>query len=176
MPAASGARPMANRDRPLTLPGEGLSIPLRGLDVVYKVRSADTGGALSVVEHPIDPKRLVRPHVHEHEDEISCVVEGEIGVRIGEQEFHAEPGTWIFKPRKVTHTFWNPTAKPARIIEIISPGAFEHFFEELSAILAAGVPPDMKKMGELDRKYGHRIDMTWVPELTAKYGLTLVGD
>ncbi len=167
---------MANKDRLVTLPGEGPSIPLRGLDVVYKVRSADTGGALSVVEHPIEPKRLVRPHVHQNEDEISCVVEGEIGVRIGDQEFHAKPGTWIFKPRKVVHTFWNATSKPARIIEIITPGAFEHFFEELSAILAAGVPPDLKKIGELDVRYGHRIDMSWVPELTTKYGLKLVGD
>ncbi len=136
----------------------------------------DTGGALAVVEHPIEPKRLVRPHVHTNEDEISYVVAGQIGARVGEREIEAGPGTWIFKPRGVVHTFWNPTSEPARILEIITPGAFAHFFEELADILSAGVPPDMKRMGELDRKWGHRIDMEWVPALQAKYGLTLVGD
>ena len=167
---------MVSKDHLVSPRGEGPSVSLRGLDVVFKVRSEDTGGALAVVEHPIEPKRLVRPHVHTHEDEISCVVEGEIGVRIGEREFTAGPGMWVFKPRGVVHTFWNPGPKPARLIEIITPGAFEHYFEELAAILAAGVPPDLRRIDELDRRYGHRIDMEWVPELTAKHGLKLVGD
>lgn len=144
--------------------------------MVYKVWPEDTGGALAVVEHPIDPGRLVRPHVHEREDEISCVVQGRIGLRIGDEEFSAGPGDWVFKPRGVAHTFWNLGPEPARLIEVITPGAFAHFFEELGAILAAGVPPDMKRMHELDAKYGHRIDMEWVPALQAKYGLKLVGD
>jgi hypothetical protein len=39
--------------------------------VVFKVSGADTGGAFAVVEHPIEPGRLVLPHVHLHEDEYS---------------------------------------------------------------------------------------------------------
>ncbi len=167
---------MVNKDSLVSRPGEGRSVSLRGLGVEFKVMGEDTGGALAVVEHPIEPSRLVRPHVHEHEDEISYVVEGEIGVRIGDQEFKAQPGTWVFKPRRVVHTFWNAGPKPARIVEIITPGTFAHYFEELAAILAAGVPPDLKRLAELDQKWGHRIDMTWVPELTSRYGLRLVGD
>ena len=52
-------------------PGEGRSVSLGGMGVVFKVSGADTGGAFAVVEHPIEPGRLVLPHVHQHEDEYS---------------------------------------------------------------------------------------------------------
>jgi hypothetical protein len=57
-------------------PGEGRSVWLGGMGVVFKVSGADTGGAFAVVEHPIEPGRLVLPHVHLHEDEYSYVLEG----------------------------------------------------------------------------------------------------
>jgi hypothetical protein len=39
-------------------PGEGRSVSLGGMGVVFKVSGADTGGAFAVVEHPIEPGRL----------------------------------------------------------------------------------------------------------------------
>ena len=57
-------------------PGEGRSVWLGGMGVVFKVSGADTGGAFAVVEHPIEPGRLVLPHVHQQEDEYSYVLEG----------------------------------------------------------------------------------------------------
>jgi len=42
-------------------PGEGRSVSLGGMGVVFKVSGADTGGAFAVVEHPIEPGRLVLP-------------------------------------------------------------------------------------------------------------------
>lgn len=54
----------------------------------------DAARRLAVVEHPIEPGRLVRPHTHALEDEISHI-EGEIGARIGDREFVARPGSWV---------------------------------------------------------------------------------
>ena len=54
--------------------------------MVFKVSGADTGGVFAVVEHPIEPGRLVLPHVHLHEDEYSYVLEGTIGARVGNRE------------------------------------------------------------------------------------------
>ena len=145
--------------------------------MIYKVLPEDTGGALAVVEHPIEPGRLVRPHMHAREDEISYIVEGEIGVRIGDREIIAGPGTWVFKPRGIMHTFWNAGPKPARLIEIISPGAFAPYFEELATILKTGGPPDEKKIDQLNRKYDVTYSMEWVGGLMAKYGIKkLVGE
>ena len=46
-----------------------------GVGVQFKIDGADTGGALSVVEHPFEVGALVPPHVHTQEDEISIVLE-----------------------------------------------------------------------------------------------------
>jgi uncharacterized cupin superfamily protein len=61
----------------------------------------------AVVEHPIEPGRLVLPHVHQHEDEYSYVLEGTIGARVGDREVVAGPGSYLIKPRGLMHTFWN---------------------------------------------------------------------
>ena len=47
-----------------------------GVGVHFKIDGEDTGGALSIVEHPFEVGALVRPHVHTREDEISIVLEG----------------------------------------------------------------------------------------------------
>ncbi len=96
---------VVSKTHPVSPPGGGKSQPLFGLGVIYKVMPEDTGGGLAVVEHPVEPERLVRPHTHSREDEISYVKEGAIGVRIGDREFTAGPDNRVFKPRGVPHTF-----------------------------------------------------------------------
>ena len=99
-------------------PGEGRSVWLGGMGVVFKVSGADTGGAFAVVEHPIESGRLVLPHVHRHEDEYSYVLEGTIGARVGDHEVVAGPGSYLFKPRGLMHTFWHAGPGPARLLEV----------------------------------------------------------
>jgi quercetin dioxygenase-like cupin family protein len=48
---------------------------------------------------------LPRPHAHTNEDEISYVVEGEIGVLLSEEVHTAPAGSYVLKPRGVVHTF-----------------------------------------------------------------------
>ncbi len=55
---------------------EATSVQLGGLGVVFRLMGQATGGALSVVEHPIAPGTLVPPHTHSREDEYSYVLEG----------------------------------------------------------------------------------------------------
>lgn len=168
---------MVSKNKIVNLPDEGKSLALGGLSVIYKVLPEDTDGALAVVEHPMEQGRLVRPHTHAREDEISYIIEGNVGVRIGDREITVGAGTWVFKPRGIQHTFWNAGPKPARLIEIITPGAFAHYFEELAAILSSGGPPDERKIDQINGKYEVTYNMEWVPTLMAKYGLKkLVGD
>jgi uncharacterized cupin superfamily protein len=94
-------------------PGDGRSVSLGGMGVVFKVGGADTGGAFAVVEHPIEAGRLVLPHFHLHEDEYSYVLEGTIGARVGDHELVAGPGSYVLKPRGLMHTFWNAGPGPA---------------------------------------------------------------
>ena len=149
--------------------GEGHSVWLGGMGVVFKVSGADTGGAFAVVEHPIEPGRLVLPHVHLHEDEYSYVLEGTIGARVGDQEVSAGPGSCLIKPRGLMHTFWNAGASPARLLEVISPAGFEAYFAELAE---AGDPA---RRQELATKYGVTYSSAWVAELVSRYNLKLLG-
>src|SRR3954469_24740505 len=113
-------------------PAEGRSVWLGGMGVVFKVSGADTGGAFAVVEHPIEPGRLVLPHVHLHEDEYSYVLEGTIGARVRDREVVAGAGTSRIKPRWLMLSFWNAGPGPARLLEIIARAGFESYFAELA--------------------------------------------
>ena len=95
---------------PLTIvqPGGGRTGGLApGIGVVFKLSGEDTGGALSVVEHPFEIGALVPPHLHTREDEYSIVLEGEIGFRSGDREVVLGPGGYITKPRNEMHAMWN---------------------------------------------------------------------
>jgi quercetin dioxygenase-like cupin family protein len=122
-------------------PGEGQTGELGSIGVNFKLWGHDTGGALSVVEHPFPVGALVPPHLHTREDEYSIVTQGQIGFRSGDREAVLAPGGYITKPRGEMHTMWNAGSVPARMIEIISPAGFEHFFRELAELISAG-PPD----------------------------------
>ena len=125
---------MGNADAHMP-PDAGDFVDLGGLGVHFKARGEQTGGRFAIVEHPIEAGVLVDPHIHQHEDELSYVLEGTVWARVGEQEIEAVAGSYIWKPRNVLHTFWNPGPGPARILEVISPAGFEHLFEEVAALL-----------------------------------------
>jgi quercetin dioxygenase-like cupin family protein len=140
--------------------------------MVFKLWGQDTGGALSIVEHPFPVGALVPPHTHTREDEYSIVTRGQIGFRSGEREVVLEAGGYITKPRGELHTMWNAGSSPARMIEVISPAGFEHFFRELAGMTAA-VSPQLPDVMALASRYGLEFGQPdWLPELISRYHLT----
>jgi len=146
-----------------------------GVGVAFKIDGADTGGALSIVEHPFAVGALVPPHVHTLEDEISIILEGDIGFRSEDQEVVLGPGGYIIKPRGEVHAMWNAGSTPARMIEVISPAGFERFFRDLVALTDVGRPdPDQVRI--LGERYGLPFAQPdWLPDVIARYGLTPPG-
>ncbi|CAN5513710.1 MAG: cupin domain-containing protein [Actinomycetota bacterium] len=157
--------------------GEGEVILSGGFGVVGKVSGEETGGSYAVVEHPMEPGALAAPpHTHEDVDEVSFVVEGEIGVWMDGEEFRAGAGSYILKPRGVPHTFWNAGAERARVVEIISPAGFEKYFDELAGILAStpsGEPPGFGKISETAGRFGMTFHMEKMAEIMEKHGVEL---
>lgn len=146
------------------------------LGALLLLPATETESRLAVVEHPLSARALGSPlHTHRHEDEFSIVLEGTVGVQIGEQDFEAGPGSVVVKPRGIPHAFWNPTDQPARLLEIISPAGFESYFEELGKILNAGGPPDGNALVALADRYGLDLDPASIPRLAAAHGLDLGG-
>ena len=158
-----------------TTSSECESVSLGGIGVVFTIPGETTGGAFSIVEHPVKPGTLVPPHVHSREDELSYVVEGEFGARVGDQILHAGPGEYLFKPRNVPHTFWNAGPAPARLVEIIWPAGFERYFTEMAQLFPEQGPPDMGAVVELMARYGLTPIPDWIPELSERFGLTVLG-
>jgi quercetin dioxygenase-like cupin family protein len=143
-----------------------------GVGVIFKIDGEDSGGALSIVEHPFAVGALVPPHIHHLEDEYSIVLEGEIGFRSNDQEVVLGPGGYIVKPRGEVHAMWNAGSSPARMIEVISPAGFERFFRELSDMTALGAP-DPASIAALAVQYQLPFaEPDWLPDVIARYKLT----
>jgi mannose-6-phosphate isomerase-like protein (cupin superfamily) len=137
--------------------------------VQFLIWAEDTGGRFSLVEHPIPPRALVAPlHRHANEDEYSLVLEGRMGARLGDEVVVAERGDIVFKPRGQWHTFWNAGDTVCRVLEIISPGGFEHLFREMSEDSEALVG---ETAVALDARYGLEVAYDSVDWLCETYGL-----
>lgn len=157
----------------LVAPGEGKTVTLFGVRFEYKVESADSGGALSVLQIEIPPRTLVKPHNHTREDEFSLVLSGTVGARIGDTVQEAAEGSYLVKPRGIPHAMWNTGSEPATVIEILSPGGFERYFEELAPILRHEGGAGPNEYYELAQNYGISIRDDWVEELESTYGVKL---
>jgi quercetin dioxygenase-like cupin family protein len=166
------AAPAAPRVK-VVQPGEGRIGGLApGVGVVFKIDAEDSGGALSIVEHPFAVGALVPPHVHTPEDEYSMVLDGEIGFRSEDEEVVLGAGGYIIKPHGQVHAMWNAGRTPARMIEIISPPGFENFFRELSEMTATG-QFDLPKVQMLGDRYGLPFAQPdWLGDVILRYGLT----
>jgi quercetin dioxygenase-like cupin family protein len=147
-------------------PTDGESLDFGGLGVRFMV----TGEGFSLVEHPIAPRTLAAPmHVHQYEDEYSYVLEGEVGVQVGDEIRYAKAGDLVFKPRGIWHAFWNRADEPARLLEIISPAGFERYFAELTRLIQAG--PDRERIAALQARYGLTMDMASAATIAEREGL-----
>ncbi|MGW1342246.1 cupin domain-containing protein [Kribbella sp. NPDC002412] len=135
----------------------------------YLIDSVDTGGQFSLVEHTVGPHVLAAPlHMHTREDEYSFVLEGRLGVLLGDQEVFAGPGTLVYKPRNQWHTFWNAGDVPLRLLEMISPGGIEALFRKLAE---PGGEYDPETLPALAASYGCEVDFERTMPIVERHGL-----
>jgi len=165
---ADTASPFSSK---VTAPGAGKTVMLFGVRFCYKVETADSGGTLAVMEVEIPARTLVKPHNHTREDEFSLVLEGTVGVRVGDRELTAGPGSYLVKPRHTPHAMWNATGEVARVVEILSPAGLEAYFEELAPVLAEKRPA--AEYYDLAERYGITIADDWIEELERAHGVKL---
>jgi mannose-6-phosphate isomerase-like protein (cupin superfamily) len=154
-------------------PGDGKSGFLGSIGVRFMIDGEDAGGDFSLVEHPLSPRALAAPlHRHTREDEYSFVLEGRMGGLLGDEVVEAGPGDLVFKPRDEWHTFWNAGDEPCRILEIIAPAGFEHFFAELDE-LGGAVEAEPDELAQLSARYGLEMQPDSVPGLLERFGLVI---
>jgi mannose-6-phosphate isomerase-like protein (cupin superfamily) len=148
----------------IVTPRDGKTADLGPCGARFLIWGEESGGGFALVEHPIPPRHLAAPlHRHTREDEYSYVIEGRLGTQLGPDVVYASAGDLVFKPRGQWHTFWNAGDDLCRILEIISPGGFEHFFDELAAGLISAP--------EQQARYGSEADLDSIPGLCKQHGL-----
>ena len=91
---------------------------------------------MSLMEVVVAPGQGVPPHVHTREDEIFCVVQGELTCQMEglPAPVTLKPGDSIFLPRNRVHGFTNASTKEARMLVTVVPGTgTDRMFAELDA-------------------------------------------
>jgi quercetin dioxygenase-like cupin family protein len=119
-------------------PDQGRSISILGGRVRLLAESSSTAGALSVLETTL-PARVTQDldlHTHATYAEAFYVLEGCMTYQLEGHTVRAEAGAFAFVPPGAVHSFSNDTDAPVRMLEIILPGGFERYFDDLANLLA----------------------------------------
>ena len=124
-----------------------------GLQIVGKIMSHETNGQYAVVISNTPPDGGPPPHVHEHEDELFYVLEGQYEFTCGNEIMQASPGALVYLPRNLPHSFRNVGDTKGVLINTITPGGFEAFFEEIDQ-LPKDKPLDRQRVTTIGLKYG----------------------
>ena len=157
-------------------PKDGRAGFLGSIGVRFMIDGKEAGERFSLVEHPMSARALAAPlHRHTREDEYSYVLEGRVGALLGDDVVIGGPGDLIFKPRNQWHTFWNAGDQPARILEIISPAAFERFFAEL-VNLGGLTQADPQALADVCARYEVDVDPDGIPGLVERFDVRFRGD
>lgn len=129
----------------LSLPGHGAELHALGTPLRLRAGSADTGGALDVMEVDFLPGNPFPAHIHHKSDEAFYVLEGEVTATIGDEQHKVAAGSFAFAPRGVAHGFSNDGTEPARVLAWQWPAPDTAAFIEALAELGPG-EPDMEKL------------------------------
>jgi quercetin dioxygenase-like cupin family protein len=132
-----------------------------GTLMTFLATGEDTEGRFALIEAVGRKGNGPPPHIHRREDETFYVLEGEVSVWVGDRTMKAGPGTMVFLPRNVQHTF-AIESEQARMLVLLTPAGFEGWFKEFSVPAPAmTLPPatepayaDVQRMLEVAPRYG----------------------
>ncbi|MBV9120632.1 MAG: cupin domain-containing protein [Chloroflexi bacterium] len=137
--------------------GETFRATPEGDHCTYKVVGQDAGGRYALMEYVVQPLVGTEPpptHWHDTREELWFILEGELMMVAGHDTVEATPGTTVFVPRFVPHTFWVPGDKPVRFLTIFSPAGPEAIFKDRDRIIADKGTITMEDLIELGKTYG----------------------
>jgi mannose-6-phosphate isomerase-like protein (cupin superfamily) len=156
-------------------PQAGRVLMMAGIEATRKVQGDQTSGGFSITEQVAQPGSFVPPHMHEKFDEVSYVLEGELGVMVGEEEFQVPTGAFVVRPKGVPHALWNIGERSTRFLDMYTPAGHEAFFEEVARMLSAVPPPPLDQVLEAGRRFDTIFLAELAPPLMAKYNLKMPG-
>ncbi|MBA2376940.1 MAG: quercetin 2,3-dioxygenase [Actinomycetota bacterium] len=123
---------METRGKPAHSPeGEGKMLWVLDSLITFKLTGEDTNGEMTLMDSVIMPQSGPPPHIHEREDETFYVLEGEFEFMAGGETIRASPGSVVYGPRGIIHTYRNVGDEAGRFLTMITPSGLEDFFHEI---------------------------------------------
>jgi quercetin dioxygenase-like cupin family protein len=122
----------------------------------FLVEGQDSGGSVAVFEfHVPAGAKGPAPHSHDGYEEMIYGVDGVLTWTIEGTPVEVGPGDAILIKRGAVHGFDNNGDADAKGLAVVTPGILgPAFFRDMSAILAAGGPPDLAALGAVMRTHG----------------------
>lgn len=129
--------------------------------LTFLATGQDTQGRFALIELVGRQGNVPPPHIHHREDETFYILEGEMIASVGGQEVKGTPGTMIFLPRNVLHSF-EIESEQLRMLVLLTPAGLEGYFKECSMPAPAmTLPPpveipysEIQKLLDVGAKYG----------------------
>jgi len=122
-----------------------------GEKVEILATSDGTKGSFCMLVQTSPPGGGPPPHVHQFEDEIFCVLDGEFELFDGKQWNAAPKGEHVYTLRGQPHTFRNSGTTDGRILCIAVDGRLDEYLEKISPLK---IPEDMEQVLAISKEYG----------------------
>ena len=120
-------------------PDSGRLLSLGTFEAVVLATDSQTDQAFSLLRTQGEPPGFGPPmHVHHDAAEAFYVLEGDYEMLLEDRRELCPPGTFVFVPKGLAHTFRVVSRRPGKKLNIFAPAAMVGFFEELAAAEAAG--------------------------------------
>lgn len=129
--------------------------------LTFLATGEETQGQFALIEAVSRKGNAPPRHIHHREDETFYVLEGEIAVSVGDRTIKATPGTMVFLPRDIAHSFVIES-EHLRMLILVAPAGLENWFKEFSVPAPAmTLPPtaevpysETQRMLAAARRYG----------------------
>jgi len=140
--------------------GEGPAVWHLGALITFKALSENTDEQLWLQE-AYGARGYATPfHRHTLEDEAFFILEGTLAIYVGDDTITAEPGSFVWAPRNITHAF-SVESDHARFLAMSTGGVFDRFFLATGAPATAATlppppagPPDIDALVRAMNEYG----------------------
>lgn len=107
------------------------SVWYSGWLLTFLATGDETNGQFALMEQVARKGNVPPRHIHHREDETFYVVEGEMTFSVGDETIKATPGTMVFAPRDIPHSF-TIDSEQVRMLVMVAPAGAEGFFKECS--------------------------------------------
>jgi mannose-6-phosphate isomerase-like protein (cupin superfamily) len=118
---------------------EGRRLDLGNFEAIVLASAAQTSGEFSLLRTQNEPPDFGPPlHIHHDAAEAFYVLSGTYLMYVEDRQERCSPGTFVYVPRGLPHTFRVVSSEPGQKLNLFAPAAMVGFFEQLAEAEAKG--------------------------------------